>query len=107
MMRQQITVLLILWGIFSTSIAIFFWNKAQKLNAVNKTLFQSNELHKELVKNEVASYEAINDCFVVNRGLCEPKDFKKKLETLGDEADELYSQIHSYDKQIQTLKVWK
>lgn len=99
-MRRHILILLVLWGLFSTGAAIYFWNSNQKLKEVNNTLSESNEVHRRLVENEYKSYQTINDCFVVKKGLCDPEDFKSNLQTLSDAADGLYEQISAFNKQL-------
>lgn len=81
-------------------VAFYLFNTTQHLEQTNQILSQSNITHKKLVTNERASYEAINDCFVVKRGLCNSDEFREKLQVLGDEADELYTQISLLDKQL-------
>jgi len=99
-MREYKVKILFIWGLISTLTAIYFLNTNQHLEHTNQILSQSNITHKKLVTNERTSYEAINDCFVVRRGLCNPAEFKEKLQVLADEADELYAHISLLDKQM-------
>jgi hypothetical protein len=99
-MREHKVKGLFIWGVISTMVAFYLFNTTQHLEQTNQILSQSNITHKKLVTNERASYEAINDCFVVKRGLCNSDEFREKLQVLGDEADELYTQISLLDKQL-------
>lgn len=99
-MREYKVKILFIWGVISTLTAFYFFNTTQHLEHTNKILSQSNIAHKKLITNERTSYEAINDCFVVRRGLCNPAEFKEKLQVLGDEADGLYSQISLLENQL-------
>lgn len=99
-MKKHTTLLLTTWGILATITALYFFNNTQKLEQANSMLRQSNAAHKKLTTNERASYEAINDCFVVKRGLCNPAEFKEKLQVLGDEADGLYNQISLLENRL-------
>lgn len=99
-MREHKVKGLFIWGGISTMVAFYLFNTTQHLEQTNQILSQSNVAHKKLVTNERASYKAINDCFVVKRGLCNSDEFRKKLQVLGDEADELYTQISLLDKQL-------
>ncbi len=99
-MKGHVHIFLILWGLLSTLAALYYFSSIQKLEKTNSILWQSNAAHKQLINNERESYEAINDCFVVKRGLCNPDEFKGKLQVLGDEADELYSQISLLENRL-------
>jgi hypothetical protein len=99
-MRKHTTLLLLAWGIISTTTAIYFWNATQSEARKNNLLTESISLHKKAIANEAKSYNAINDCFVVNRGLCDADDFKDTLRTLGDEADGIYSKISALEAEI-------
>ena len=99
-MRKHVQTLLIIGGLLSILVAFYFFSTTLKLAQANSILLQSNSIHKKLITNERESYEAINDCFVVKRGLCNSDEFKEKLQVLGDEADELYIQISLLDKQM-------
>lgn len=92
--------MLIIWGLFSTVAALYFWNDNQKQEKINTLLTESIALHKQALSNEVKSYYAINECFVVKRGLCNAGEFKKTMSTLGDEADRLYSHIANIESQL-------
>jgi hypothetical protein len=98
--KKQVQILLIAWGIVSTIVALYFFSTTQKLAQANSILLQSNAAHKKLITNERESYEAINDCFVVKRGLCNSDEFKEKLQVLGDEAEVLYSQISLLENRL-------
>lgn len=100
-MRKHITLLLTTWAVISTITAIYFWNTNQNQAKTNLLLTESISLHKKAIANEAKSYNAINDCFVVNRGLCNANDFKSTLQTLGDQADEIYNQIAIIEKEIE------
>lgn len=104
-MRKHILILFVLWGLLSTIAVIYLWSSNQKLERTNKILVESNEVLKKLVANEYESYQAINDCFVVQKGLCDPEDFKNRLQVLGDEADGLYDQQSVFKQQLQRLGV--
>lgn len=69
------------------------WNATQKLTRTNSIQKESISLHKKAIANEVKSYSVIYDCFVTERGLCSPDEFKQNLLTLEGEADEIYSRI--------------
>lgn len=88
----------------ATGLSVYLWSKNQGLKETNSILSKSIEVHKKLVGNEYNSYQAINDCFVVKKGLCDPEDFKSKLQTLGDEADGLYNQISAFDQQLKVQR---
>lgn len=92
-MKKHISILLTFWALLSTVAAIYYWNNNHRLEVNNQTLTESNALHKKLVGVEFESFKIINDCFVVNRGLCNTQEFESKLKTLGDEAESLYDQI--------------
>ena len=100
-----IIILIVLWGLLATGASFYLWNENQRLKEVNSILSESNGVLKKLVANEYESYQAINDCFVVKKGLCNPEDFKNSLQTLGDEADGLYGQISAFNQQLQRLGV--
>lgn len=93
-----------LWGLLATGLSLYLWTENQRIKEVNSILSESNDVHRRLVENEYKSYQAINDCFVVQKGLCNPEDFKNRLQTLGDEADGLYDQIHKFDQQLKVQK---
>ena len=99
-MRKHTTPLLLVWGLISTIAALYFWNTNHRQDRVNALLTESVSLHKKAIAVEAKSYYAINDCFVVNRGLCNANDFKNKLQSLGDESDKLYEQISFLEKQL-------
>ncbi|KKR71500.1 MAG: hypothetical protein UU14_C0026G0010 [Candidatus Roizmanbacteria bacterium GW2011_GWB1_40_7] len=98
--RNLIIILIVLWGLLASGLSLYLWGENQRIREVNDTLSKSNEVHKKLVENEYKSYQAINDCFVLNKGLCNPEDFKSKLQALGDEADGLYDQISAFERQL-------
>lgn len=99
-----IIILIVLWGLLATGLSIYLWNENQGLKETNSILSKSIGVHKKLVGNEYKSYQAINDCFVVQKGLCNPEDFKSKLQALGDEADELYHQISAFEQQLRSQR---
>ena len=99
-MKKHTTLMFTIWGLLSTLAALYFFTATQTLKQTNSILRQSNAAHKKLITNERASYEAINDCFVVKRGLCNPDEFKVKLQVLGDEADVLYSEISLLENRL-------
>jgi len=103
-MRNKTLIFLVIWGVLSSGAAVYYWKTSQRLIETNRILNESNALHKQLVENEYKSYQAINDCFVVNRGLCNPEEFKSRLQALGDEADEFYKQIEIFGRQLQLLR---
>ncbi|MEK7550821.1 MAG: hypothetical protein AAB535_03500 [Patescibacteria group bacterium] len=103
MNKRYLLPLTIAWGLLASA-ALYLWVNNQKLEVRNKTLTDSNEIHRRLIENEVESYRTIYDCFVVNRGQCNPDDFKDKLQTLGDEASEFYKQIEIFDQRLQLLR---
>lgn len=92
-MRKHKTTILFVWGIVGTLTALYFWNTSYKHEKINSLLNQSIALHKQAIANEAQSYNAINDCFVVRRGLCNAEEFKDTLKVLGDEADAIYGKI--------------
>ena len=102
--RNLIIILIVLWGLLISGLSLYLWRENRKLREVNDTLSKSNEVHKRLVANEYESYQAINDCFVVKKGLCDPEDFKNRLQALGDEADGLYDQISAFNQQLKVQK---
>ena len=93
-----------MWGLLVSGLSFYLWRENQGLKKVNETLSKSNEAYKRLVANEYKSYQTINDCFVLKKGLCNPEDFKTRLQVLGDEADGLYDQIHELDQQLKIQK---
>lgn len=101
--RNLIIILIVLWGILATGLSLYLWIENQRIKEVDDTLSKSNEVLKKLVANEYKSYTVINDCFVVQKGLCSPEDFKSQLQTLGDEADGFYDQISAFNQQLQRL----
>lgn len=103
--RRNFIILIVLWGVLATGLSLYLWIENQRIKEVDDTLSKSNEVLKKLVANEYKSYTVINDCFVVQKGLCNPEDFKGRLQVLGDEADELYDQLTAFNQQLQTLKV--
>ena len=103
--KRNLIIILIVWGLLVSGLSVYHWSENQRLTEVNNTLSKSNEAHKKLVENEYKSYKAINDCFVVQKGLCNPENFKNSLQTLGDEADGLYDQISAFNQQLQRLGV--
>ena len=103
--RNLIIILIVLWGLLASGMSLYLWNENQRIKEVNSTLSESNEVHKRLVGNEYKSYQAINECFVLKKGLCDPEDFKNRLQTLGDEADGLYDQVSAFNQQLQRLGV--
>lgn len=99
-MRKHTTLLLIIWGVLTSTTTIYFWSYNQKQEKINDLLTESISLHKKALSNEVKSYYVINDCFVVKRGLCNADEFKKTLNTLGNEADELYNRIWKIENEM-------
>lgn len=97
---KRVQTSLIIWGVLSTIAVFYFWNANQRQEKVNTLLTESISLHKKVIANEVKSYYAIDDCFVVNRGLCNAEEFKNKLQILGDESYELYSQISLLETEL-------
>jgi uncharacterized protein (UPF0333 family) len=91
-MRKD-NLLLLFLALITTIAAIYFWRSNQELKNTNSLLRESISLHKKAIAVEAKSYYAINDCFVINRGLCNANDFKTKLQSLGNESDSLYNQI--------------
>jgi len=100
-MNKKYLLLLLAWGLVASGISLYLWIENQKLRELNISFSESNQVHRRLIENEVESYRTIYDCFVVNRGQCNPDGFKNKLQTLGDEAEGLYGQISILDKQLQ------
>lgn len=99
-MRKHTTLLLIIWGVLTSITTIYFWSSTQKQEKRNALLTESISLHKKALSNEVKSYYAINDCFVVKRGLCDADEFKNTLQTFGDQANEIYNKIAIIEKEI-------
>lgn len=99
-MRKHKTTILLVWATISTITTLYFWNSSYKQEKINSLLNQSITLHKQAIANEANSYKAINNCFVVNRGLCDADEFKNTLQGLGDEADVIYSQIANIESQL-------
>lgn len=99
-MKKHTTLLLTTWGILATITALYFWHTNQQQKNVNALLTESISLHKKALANEVSSYYAINDCFVVKRGLCNADEFKSTLRTLGDQADGIYNQIANIENKL-------
>lgn len=97
-------LLIIICGAVASISMVLLWRDNQKLKETNNTLLKSNEVHRKLVENEYKSYQAINECFVLKKGLCDPEDFKSKMQTLGDEAESFYNQISILDEQIQVQR---
>jgi len=95
----------VLWGLLVSGLSIYLWMENQRIKEVNTTLSKSNEVLKKLVANEYKSYQTINECFVVQKGLCDPEDFKNRLQVLGDEADGLYNQVATFNTELETLKL--
>ena len=80
-MKQHIQTILIVWGILTTITILYFFTVIQKQERINTLLTESISLHKKAIANEVSSYNAIHDCFVTKRGLCDADEFKEKLQT--------------------------
>lgn len=99
-MIKHKTTLLLAWAIISTITGLYFWSLSYKQENINSLLNQSIALHKQAIANEAKSYNAINDCFVVRRGLCNADEFKDTLQILGDEADIIYNQIVDIESQL-------
>lgn len=86
--------------LITTTAAIYFWRSNQELKNTNSLLRESISLHKKAIAVEAKSYYTINDCFVINRGLCDTEDFKNTLQTLGNEADGLYNEISKLETKL-------
>jgi len=99
-MKKYIPLLLTAWGIISTLAALYFLNAYHIQKNTNILFSESIALHKKAIANEAQSYNAINDCFVINRGLCDADEFKNTLQSLGDEADEIYNEISLLEREI-------
>ena len=93
-----------LWGLLVSGLSFYLWTENQRIKEVNDTLSKSNEVLKKLVANEYESYTSIYTCFVEQQGLCDPEDFKSKLQALGDETDLFYDQIYEFDQQLKAQK---
>ena len=102
--KRNFIILIVLWGLLATGLSIYLWKENRRLKDVQGILSESNEVHKRLVANEYESYQTINDCFVVQKGLCDPEDFKSKLQSLGDEADGLYEQISVFNQRLKVQR---
>ena len=94
-----------LWGLLVSGLSFYLWTENQRIKEVNDTLSKSNEVLKKLVANEYESYTSIYTCFVEQQGLCDPEDFKSKLQSLEDEGDKLYDQQSAFNQQLQRLGV--